>query len=203
MEQVKSFCRRYRRLLLAAAYLAIFAVGVLYLRVTVNIPPEGDDKLTLNLWLYDFQRMPFWQYALQDLQERLRYFTLQEVRFFPFHYPNAVDLLFYTSLTHYRLYIIAWTGAAAFAVSRVAARLGSGDALALGGFALVVERGSRHGHSTLSGCHVFGSCTALLEQLGQRGGFFIETLAFLIELNRCALELGIDLVAFRFEQLLG
>ena len=43
MEQVKSFCRRYRRLLLAAAYLAIFAVGVLYLRVTVNIPPEGDD----------------------------------------------------------------------------------------------------------------------------------------------------------------
>ena len=136
MEQVKSFCRRYRRLLLAAAYLAIFAVGVLYLRVTVNIPPEGDDKLTLNLWLYDFQRMPFWQYALQDLQGRLRYFTLQEVRFFPFHYPNAVDLLFYTSLTHYRLYIIAWTGAAAFAVSRVAARLGSGDALALGGFAL-------------------------------------------------------------------
>ena len=133
MEQVKSFCRRYRRLLLAAAYLAIFAVGVLYLRVTVNIPPEGDDKLTLNLWLYDFQRMPFWQYALQDLQGRLRYFTLQEVRFFPFHYPNAVDLLFYASLTHYRLYIIAWTGAAAFAVSRVAARLGSGDALALGG----------------------------------------------------------------------
>ena len=114
MEQVKSFCRRYRRLLLAAAYLVIFAVGVLYLRVTVNIPPEGDDKLTLNLWLYDFQRMPFWQYALQDLQGRLRYFTLQEVRFFPFHYPNAVDLLFYTSLTHYRLYIIAWTGAAAF-----------------------------------------------------------------------------------------
>ena len=123
MEQVKSFCRRYRRLLLAAAYLAIFAVGVLYLRVTVNIPPEGDDKLTLNLWLYDFQRMPFWQYALQDLQGRLRYFTLQEVRFFPFHYPNAVDLLFYTSLTHYRFYIIAWTGAAAFAVSRVAATL--------------------------------------------------------------------------------
>ena len=138
MEQVKSFCRRYRRLLLAAAYLAIFAVGVLYLRVTVNIPPEGDDKLTLNRWLYDFQRMPFWQYALQDLQGRLRYFTLQEVRFFPFHYPNAVDLLFYTSLTHYRLYIIAWTGAAAFAVSRVAARLGSGDALALGGFALAL-----------------------------------------------------------------
>ena len=98
----------------------------------------GSLSLTLNLWLYDFQRMPFWQYALQDLQGRLRYFTLQEVRFFPFHYPNAVDLLFYTSLTHYRLYIIAWTGAAAFAVSRVAARLGSGDALALGGFALAL-----------------------------------------------------------------
>ena len=41
MEQAKSFCRRYRRLLLAVAYLAIFAVGVLYLRVTVNIPPEA------------------------------------------------------------------------------------------------------------------------------------------------------------------
>ena len=138
MEQVKTFYRRYRWLFLAAAYLLVFAVGVLYLRVTVNIPPEGDDKLTLNLWLYDFQRMPFWQYALQDMQGRLRYFTLQEVRFFPFHYPNAVDLLFYTSLMHYRLYIIAWTGAAAFAVSRVAARLGSGDALALGGFALAL-----------------------------------------------------------------
>ena len=74
---------------------------------------------------------------------------------------------------------------------------------ALGGFALVVKRGSRHGHSTLSGCHVLGSCTALLEQLGQRGGLLIETLTFLIELNRCALELDIDLVAFRFEQLLG
>ena len=74
---------------------------------------------------------------------------------------------------------------------------------ALGGFALVVERGSRHGHSTLSGCHVFGSCTALLEQLGQRGGFFIKALAFLIELNRCALELDIDFIAFRLEQLFG
>ena len=74
---------------------------------------------------------------------------------------------------------------------------------ALGGFALLVERGSRHGHSALSGCHVFGSCTALLEQLGQRGGFFIETLAFLIELNRCALKLGINLVAFRLKQLFG
>ena len=37
MEQVKSFCRRYRRLLLAAAYLAIFAVGVLYLRLCCGV----------------------------------------------------------------------------------------------------------------------------------------------------------------------
>ena len=40
MEQVRTFCRRYRRLLMAAAYLLIFAVGVLYLRVTISIPPE-------------------------------------------------------------------------------------------------------------------------------------------------------------------
>lgn len=138
MEQIKTFYRRHRRVLLAAAYLAIFAVGVLYLRVTISIPPEGDDKLTLNKWMYDFQRMPFWQYLLQDLQERLRYFTLHQARFFPFHYPNAVDLLFYTSLTRYRLYIIGWTGAAALLVSRVAARFGSGDALALGGFTLAL-----------------------------------------------------------------
>ncbi|WP_455502341.1 hypothetical protein [Gemmiger sp.] len=138
MEQVKTFCRRYRRVLVAAAYLLLFAVGVLYLRVTISIPPEGDDKLTLNKWMYDLHRMPFWQYCMQDLQNRLRFFTLQEGRFFPFHYPNAVALLFYGSLTGYRLYIIAWTGAAAFAVSRAAKRLGSGDALALGGFALAL-----------------------------------------------------------------
>ena len=41
MEQVRTFCRRYRRLLMAAAYLLIFAVGVLYLRVTISIPPEA------------------------------------------------------------------------------------------------------------------------------------------------------------------
>ena len=41
-------------------------------------------------------------------------------------------------MSHYRLYIIAWTGAAAFLVSRVAARFGSGDALALGGFTLAM-----------------------------------------------------------------
>ena len=138
MEQVKTFCRRYRRVLAAAAYLLLFAVGVLYLRVTISIPPEGDDKLTLNKWMYDLQRMPFWQFVLQDLQGRMRYFTLQEARFFPFHYPNAVALLFYGSLTTYRLYIIAWTGAAAFAVSRVVKRFGSGDSLALGGFALAL-----------------------------------------------------------------
>lgn len=59
MEQVRTFCRRYRRLLMAAAYLLIFAVGVLYLRVTISIPPEGDDKLTLNKWLFDLHRMPY------------------------------------------------------------------------------------------------------------------------------------------------
>ena len=57
MEQVRTFCRRYRRLLMAAAYLLIFAVGVLYLRVTISIPPEGDDKLTLNKWLFDLHRI--------------------------------------------------------------------------------------------------------------------------------------------------
>ena len=138
MEQVRTFCRRYRRLLMAAAYLLIFAVGVLYLRVTISIPPEGDDKLTLNKWLFDLHRMPYAQFLLQDLQGRLRYFTLQEPRFFPFHYPNAVALLFYGSLSSYRLYIIAFTGAAAFLVSRVVRRFGSGDALALAGFTLAL-----------------------------------------------------------------
>ena len=128
MEQVKTFYRRYRWLFLAAAYLVVFAVGVLYLRVTISIPPEGDDKLTLNRWMYDFQRMPFWQYLLQDLQGRLRYFTLQEVRFFPFHYPNAVALLFYGSLSHYRLYIIAWAGAAAMSFVKATTPMLNGKA---------------------------------------------------------------------------
>ena len=44
MEQVKSFCRQYRRLLLTRSLSGYFTVGVLYLRVTVNHPPEGDDK---------------------------------------------------------------------------------------------------------------------------------------------------------------
>ena len=123
----QTFYRRYRWLFLAAAYLVVFAVGVLYLRVTISIPPEGDDKLTLNRWMYDFQRMPFWQYLLQDLQGRLRYFTLQEVRFFPFHYPNAVALLFYGSLSHYRLlHHCPDRGGGVPLVSRVAARFGSG-----------------------------------------------------------------------------
>ena len=147
MEQVRTFCRRYRRLLMAAAYLLIFAVGVLYLRVTISIPPEGDDKLTLNKWLFDLHRMPYAQFLLQDLQGRLRYFTLQEPRFFPFHYPNAVALLFYGSLSSYRLYIIAFTGAAAFLVSRVVRRFGSGDALALAGAAAGVVLG--HGGMAL------------------------------------------------------
>ena len=138
MEQVRTFYQRYRRFFVAAAYLLIFAVGVLYLRVTISIPPEGDDKLTLNKWMYDLHRMSYGQFILQDLQSRLRYFALQEPRFFPFHYPNALDLLFYGSLSRYRLYIIAWTGAAALLVSRVAKRFGSGDALALGSFALAL-----------------------------------------------------------------
>ena len=138
MEQVKTFCKRYRLLFLAAAYLGLFALGVMYLRVPVGIPPEGDDKLTLNGWMYDLHRMPFWQFLLQDLQSRLRYFTFQEVRFFPFHYPSAVDLLFYGSLTSYRLYIIAFTAAAAFLVSRVVKRLGGGNALALAAFAMAL-----------------------------------------------------------------
>ena len=83
-------------------------------------------------------RMSFWQYALQDLKERLSFFLLKQVRFFPFHYPNAVALLFYRTLASYRLYIIAMTGAAAFLVSRVAAKLSRSNALALGAFGLAL-----------------------------------------------------------------
>ena len=83
-----------RRLALAVLYLAVFAAAVMYLRVTISVPAEGDDKLTLNGWLYDMGRMSFWQYAAQDLQARLRFFLLKEARFFPFHYPNVVALLF-------------------------------------------------------------------------------------------------------------
>ena len=98
MNSISTLCRRHRRLLLAAGYLLVLVFAVMYLRVTISVPPEGDDKLTLNKWLYDFNRMPFWQYLLQDLGQRLRYFTLQEVRFFPFHYPSAFSLLFFGSL---------------------------------------------------------------------------------------------------------
>lgn len=112
--------------------------AVMYLRVTISVPAEGDDKLTLNGWLYDMGRMSFWQYALQDLKERLSFFLLKQVRFFPFHYPNAVALLFYRTLASYRLYIIAMTGAAAFLVSRVAAKLSRSNALALGAFGLAL-----------------------------------------------------------------
>lgn len=112
-----------QRAALAVLYLAVVAAAVMYLRVTISVPAEGDDKLTLNGWLYDMGRMSFWQYALQDLKERLSFFLLKQVRFFPFHYPNAVALLFYRTLASYRLYIIAMTGAAAFLVSRVAAKL--------------------------------------------------------------------------------
>ena len=93
MNSISQVCRRHRRLLLAAGYLLVLAFAVMYLRVTISVPPEGDDKLTLNAWMYDFQRMPFWQYLLQDLRQRLGYFLLEEVRFFPFHYPSAISLL--------------------------------------------------------------------------------------------------------------
>lgn len=136
MNSISTVCRRHRRLLLAAGYLLVLVFAVMYLRVTISVPPEGDDRLTLNKWLYDFNRMPFWQYLLQDLQTRLGYFTLQEVRFFPFHYPSAFSLLFFGSLTSYRLYIIGVTAAAGFLTSRVVARLSRSNALALGTFAL-------------------------------------------------------------------
>lgn len=139
MNSISTLCRRHRRLLLAAGYLLVLVFAVMYLRVTISVPPEGDDRLTLNKWMFDFERMPFWQYLLQDLAERLRYFTLQQVRFFPFHYPSAFSLLFFGSLTSYRLYIIGVTAAAGFLTSRVVARLSSSDALALGSFALALS----------------------------------------------------------------
>lgn len=139
MNSLSTLCRRHRRLLLAAGYLLVLVFAVMYLRVTISVPPEGDDRLTLNKWLFDFNRMSFWEYLRQDLAERLRYFTLQQVRFFPFHYPSAFSLLFFGSLTSYRLYIIAVTAAAGFLTSRVVARLSRSDALALGEFALALS----------------------------------------------------------------
>lgn len=139
MNSISTLCRRHRRLLLAAGYLLVLVSAVMYLRVTISVPPEGDDRLTLNKWMFDFERMPFWQYLLQDLAERLRYFTLQQVRFFPFHYPSAFSLLFFGSLTSYRLYIIGVTAAAGFLTSRVVARLSRSDALALGSLALALS----------------------------------------------------------------
>ncbi len=138
MKQLTTVFRRHRWLLPALGYLLVLAFAVMYLRVTISVPPEGDDKLTLNRWLYDFERMPFWQYLLQDLQERLRYFTLDQVRFFPFHYPSAFSLLFFGTLTSYRLYIIGVTAAAAFLTGRVVARLARSEALALGAFTLTL-----------------------------------------------------------------
>lgn len=136
MNSLSTLCRRHRRLLLAAGYLLILAFAVMYLRVTISVPPEGDDKLTLNKWMFDFNRMSFWEYLWRDLSERLEYFTLHQVRFFPFHYPSAFSLLFFGSLTSYRLYIIAVTAAAGFLTSRVIAKLSRSNALALGCFAL-------------------------------------------------------------------
>lgn len=139
MNSLTTLCRRHRRLLLAAGYLVILAFAVMYLRVTISVPPEGDDRLTLNKWMFEFNRTPFWEYLWRDLGERMRYFTLQEVRFFPFHYPSAFSLLFFGSLTSYRLYIIAVTAAAGFLTSRVVARISRSNALALGGFALALS----------------------------------------------------------------
>ena len=139
MQQVKDFMTRHRRWFIVLGYLAVLAAGVMFLRVTVNIPPEGDDKATLNGWMFQFEQTPFWQYALNELCTRLpRYLTLKEFRFFPFHYPWAVSLLFFGTMKSYRLYIIAISAAAAFLVSRVAARVGRSDALGLGMFALTL-----------------------------------------------------------------
>ena len=138
MKQLCDACRRHRRLLLAAGYLAVLLCAMMYLRVTISVPPEGDDRLTLNKWMFDFERLPFWQYLAQDLAGRLRYFTLDQVLLFPFHYPYAFSLLFFGTLSSYRLYIIGVTAAAAFLTGRVAARLARSEALALGAFTLTL-----------------------------------------------------------------
>ena len=59
MNSISTVCRRHRRLLLAAGYLLVLMCAVMYLRVTISVPPEGDDRLTLNKWLFDLERMPF------------------------------------------------------------------------------------------------------------------------------------------------
>ena len=64
MKQLTTVLQRRRRVLLALGYLLVLVCAVMYLRVTISVPPEGDDRLTLNRWLYDFERMPFWQYLL-------------------------------------------------------------------------------------------------------------------------------------------
>lgn len=138
MQKCKEFCSRHKGLFVAAGYLVLLAAAFMYLRVTVNVPPEGDDKLTLNQWMFDFERMSFWQYLLQDLRAKLDYFTLKEFRFFPFHYPSALSLLFYGTMRSYRFYIIAVTALAALLVSRVAAKLTGSESFALAAFALAL-----------------------------------------------------------------
>ena len=139
MNFLSTLCRRHRRLLLAVGYLLILALAVMYLRVTISVPPEGDDRLTLNKWMFEFDRTPFLEYLWRDLGERLRYFTLQEVRFFPFHYPSA----FLAALlrqpdqlpaVHHRC-----DGGSGLSDQPVVARLSRSDALALGGFALALS----------------------------------------------------------------
>jgi len=134
--RLRALFQKHKLLFIAAGYLLFFALGVLYLRVTASVPLEGDDRLTINGWLYDFERMPFWKYVWQDLLQRLNYFLLRDSRFFPFHYPSAFSLLFFGSLVSYRLYIIAVTALAAFLLSRVARRVSGSERLALAVFAL-------------------------------------------------------------------
>lgn len=133
---IRVFCSRYRAVFAAAGYLAVLVLAVMYLRVTISVPPEGDDKLTLNQWMFEFEQMPFWQYLLQDLRWRLDFFTLKEFRFFPFHYPSAFSLLFFGTLASYRLYIIGVTALAAGLVSRVVKKITQSECVALGAFAL-------------------------------------------------------------------
>ena len=54
MKQFCNACHRHRSLLLAAGYLLVLVCAVMYLRVTISVPPEGDDRLTLNKLLFDF-----------------------------------------------------------------------------------------------------------------------------------------------------
>ena len=67
------------------------------------------------------------------------FFLLSRCGSFPFHYPNAVALLFYRTLASYRLYIITMTGAAASWSAAWRQSSASSSALpALGAFGLAL-----------------------------------------------------------------